>query len=351
MQRLSDTARLPMDTRVATIGMFDGVHLGHATLVEALKQEAGSRGLRSLVVTFNRHPQHVLSASDAPVRMLQTLDDRLRAIEALQPDELLVLDFDRTLADTNSQAFMQRLHDHYGVSTLVVGYNHRFGHDQPMPLNEYAALGQEVGVTVVKAPEYLGEYAPVSSTIVRGLIAAGKVSDAMHCMGRPYRLAGTVVHGFHNGRGIGFPTANVGNIDPTLILPHNGAYAVLVHLDGSTHQGMVNVGTRPTLDNGMQLSIEVNIFDFDGDIYGHPIALDFIGFLRLEFKLGSIEELRQQLTRDREKSRAILLRCEMRDARCEMANARVEPHPGAADGRVNEKREQRTENKARRLEK
>ena len=306
MHRLNEADRLPLGTRVATIGMFDGVHLGHATLIEALKQEASARGLRSMVITFARHPQHVLRTGEDRVRMLQTLDERLAAIEELNPDELLLLDFNPQLAATGSREFMQLLHDRYGVDTLIVGYNHRFGHDQPMPLSEYAAMGREVGVTVVKAPEYLGEYAPVSSTIVRGLIAAGKVADAMHCMGRPFKLAGRVVHGFHNGRGIGFPTANVGDIDPMLILPHNGAYAVMVHVDGRQYQGMVNVGTRPTLDNGKQLSIEVNIFDFDGDIYGHPIALEFVGFLRLEFKLGSIEELREQITRDRNKSRLSL---------------------------------------------
>lgn len=306
MHRLNEADRLPSATRVATIGMFDGVHLGHATLIEALKREASARGLRSLVITFTRHPQHVLRTGDDRVRMLQTIDDRLAAIEVLDPDELLLLDFNPQLAATGSREFMQLLHNRYGVDTLIVGYNHRFGHDQPMPLSEYAAMGREVGVTVVKAPEYLGEYAPVSSTIVRGLIAAGKVADAMHCMGRPFKLAGRVVHGFHNGRGIGFPTANVGDIDPSLILPHNGAYAVMVHVDGRQYQGMVNVGTRPTLNNGKTLSVEVNIFDFDGDIYDHPIALEFVGFLRLEFKLGSIDELREQLTRDRDKSRLIL---------------------------------------------
>jgi len=159
---------------------------------------------------------------------------------------------------------------------------------------------------VVKAPEYLGKYAPVSSSIVRQLIASGRVEDAMNCMGHPFELEGTVVHGFHNGRGIGFPTANVGNLHPDIILPHNGAYAVMVQVDGLWHKGMVNIGYRPTLDNGHQLSIEVNIFDFDSDIYGKPIKLHFIRFLRLEFKLGSIEQLREQLSHDKQLSINIL---------------------------------------------
>ncbi len=305
MNRLSETDHLPAGSTVCSIGMFDGVHLGHATLIQALKDEAAARGQQSLVVTFGQHPQHVLQCNPQ-LKMLQTLDQRLQALATLAPDYLAVLDFTPQLARMDSEAFMRLLRDRYGMTALIVGYNHRFGHNRGEKFADYVRIGSGLGVDVIKAPEYLGEYAPVSSTIVRGLIAAGKVDDAMRCMNRPYRLEGIVVHGFHNGRGIGFPTANIGKTDPSVILPHNGAYAVMVHLGDRTLQGMVNVGNRPTLDNGTGLSIEVNIFDFDDDIYGQPIALDFIKFLRLEFKLGSIDELRAQLTHDREKSRQIL---------------------------------------------
>jgi riboflavin kinase/FMN adenylyltransferase len=189
---------------------------------------------------------------------------------------------------------------------LVVGYNHRFGHQRGETFEDYRRHGEALGVQVVKAPEYLGEYAPVSSTIVRSLIAAGKVKDAMHCMGRPFTLSGRVVHGFHNGRGIGFPTANVGETDPDILLPHNGAYAVLAHVNGLVLQGMANIGKRPTLDNGDNISIEVNLFDFDDDIYGMDITLEFISFLRLEFKMCSIDELKHQLTLDRSNAQRLL---------------------------------------------
>ena len=305
MNRLNEADRLPAGSTVGTIGMFDGVHLGHATLIGALRDEAKARRLQSLVVTFGQHPQHVLKRNPQ-LKMLQTMNQRLQALESLNPDHLAVLDFTPELSRMDSEQFMRMLRDHYGMTALIVGYNHRFGHDRGEKFADYVRIGHGLGIDVIKAPEYLGEYAPVSSTIVRGLIAAGKVDDAMRCMNRPYRLEGVVIHGFHNGRGIGFPTANIGKTDPSVILPHNGAYAVLVHLGGRTLQGMVNVGNRPTLDNGTQLSIEVNIFDFDQDIYGQPIALEFIKFLRLEFKLGSVEELRAQLTHDREKSRKIL---------------------------------------------
>lgn len=304
-QVLHDTDRLPQGAVVATIGMFDGVHLGHATLIDALKQQAAERGLKSCVITFARHPQHVLRPG-GNLRMIMPVEERVKLLSGMGLDYVVVMDFTPQLAANTSINFMRIMQERWGVKVLIVGYNHRFGHDRDATFASYVDNGRSIGIEVLKAPEYLGEYAPVSSTIVRGLIAAGKVDDACRCMGRPYRLSGEVVHGFHNGRGIGFPTANVGGMDPLTILPHTGAYAVMVEVAGRRMMGMVNVGYRPTLDNGRRLSIEVNIFDFDGDIYGMPITLEFIRFLRLEFKMGSVDELRAQLTCDRARSIEIL---------------------------------------------
>ena len=289
----------------ATIGMFDGMHRGHITLIDALKQEAQTRQQNSAVVTFRQHPQRVVNPNGSP-QALMTLDKKIEAIEAANPDYLILLDFDSNLSQLSAKEFMQLLHDRFQVTTLVMGYNHRFGHEPKKSFAHYVELGREAGVEVVKAPEYLGEYAPVSSSIVRQLVASGRVEDAMNCMGHPFELAGRVIHGFHNGRGIGFPTANVGDIPPDIIMPHLGAYAVMVYVDDQWRKGMVNIGHRPTLDNGDNISIEVNIFDFDDDIYGKPITLHFVRFLRLEFKLGSIEQLREQLTRDKQLSQTIL---------------------------------------------
>ena len=290
---------------IATIGMFDGMHLGHITLINALKQQAASREHSSAIVTFRQHPQEVVNPSRPP-RAIMTLDKKVEAIEACSPTFLILLDFNERLSMLSAREFMELLHQQYNVTTLVMGYNHRFGHERNTTFAHYVEQGRLAGVEVIKAPEYLGQYAPVSSSIVRQLIAGGRVEDAMNCMGHPFELSGTVVHGFHNGRGIGFPTANVGEISPSIILPHNGAYAVMVNVDGVWHKGMVNIGRRPTLDNGDDISIEVNIFDFDSDIYGKPITLHFIRFLRLEFKLGSIEQLRQQLSHDKQLSITIL---------------------------------------------
>jgi riboflavin kinase/FMN adenylyltransferase len=305
MRVLDQNDRLNRGTVAATIGMFDGVHLGHATLISTLKQQATVRNLQSAVITFRQHPQIVLNP-DSDLRTILNLDDRIEEIGNLSPDFTVLLDFTRQLAQLNSSDFIKLLRDNYGVALLVMGYNHHFGHDTSESFADYVRQGDELGVEVIKAPEYLGEFSPVSSSIIRRLITAGKVNDANDCMGRPFTISGTVVHGFHNGSTIGFPTANIGNVDPALILPHNGAYAVNVIIDHQRRQGMVNLGYRPTVTNGSKLTIEVNIFDFNDDIYGKPITLEFIRFLRLEFKLESIDELKAQLTSDRQKAIEIL---------------------------------------------
>ncbi len=305
MKILSETDRLPVGSTVATIGMFDGVHRGHALLVNFLNSQASMLGKQSLVITFLKHPRQVLHP-DTSFRLIMPPEDRLKQIEALDPDLLLPLDFTPELSNLDSAQFIEMLRDRYGVEVLVTGYNHRFGHNKGETFEDYCRHGHQLGVQVIKAPEYLGQYAPVSSTIIRGLIAAGRVVDAMHCMGRPFALKGKVVHGFHNGRGLGFPTANVGEIPPAMLLPHNGAYAVLAYVADRQLQGMANIGRRPTLNNGPQLSIEVNLFDFDDDIYGEDITLEFISFLRLEFKMCGLEELKRQLTLDKENAQRLL---------------------------------------------
>jgi len=297
--------QLPQGSTVAAIGTFDGVHLGHVTLAEFVKNQARDHDKRSLLITFDSHPQTVLRPRN-PVPLLQSFQVREQLLGSLGIDMLAPLHFTRELSLLNASQFMQLMRDRYGVGILVMGYNNRFGHDQPTSFADYRRMGEALGITVEKAPEYLGKYAPVSSTIIRRLIASGKVDDAMHCMDRPFSLYGRVVHGYAIGRELGFPTANVGELDPALIVPHSGAYAVLVNVAGQRLRGMANIGTRPTIDDGKAQSIEVNLFDFDGNIYGEEIELQFIKFLRLEQKMSDAEALKEQLTRDRERSQAVL---------------------------------------------
>ena len=285
----------------ATIGMFDGFHLGHRTLVESLKSEAGKRGLATAVVTFRDHPQNVLH--NAGQKWICTLDDRIRCIADQGVDYLILMDFTPELAALDSTAFMALLRDCYGLKALVVGFNHRFGHNRSECFHDYRANGARLGVEVVQAAEYTGEYAPVSSSIVRRYIAEGDVEAAMLRLHHPFCLSGTVVHGLKNGRKIGFPTANVGGYSPQVIMPANGVYVTLAQIDdGDWLPSMANIGTRPTVPAEGGISVEVNIFNFDADIYDRRFAVRFVKRLRSEQHYASLEELKQQLAADRDAS-------------------------------------------------
>ena len=285
----------------ATIGMFDGFHLGHRTLVESLKREAGKRGLATAVVTFRDHPQNVLH--HAGQKRICTLDDRIQCIADQGVDYLILMDFTPELAALDSTAFMMLLRDRYHLRALVVGFNHRFGHNRSEGFDDYRVNGARLGVEVVQAAEYAGEYAPVSSSIVRRYIAEGDVEAAMHRLYHPFCLSGTVVHGLKNGRKIGFPTANVGGYSPQVIMPANGVYVTLAQIDGGDWlPSMANIGTRPTVLTEGAISVEVNIFDFDADIYDRRFAVRFIKRLRSEQHYASLEELKQQLAADRDAS-------------------------------------------------
>ena len=283
----------------ATIGMFDGVHIGHKTLLSGLKESAVRQGLKTAVVTFSEHPQRVLRP-EGGLCMVMTLDDRLKYLDEMGVDVVILMDFTRELSCLKSKEFMRLLHDDYGVDTLMIGFNHHFGHDKDEYFEDYVAHGKEIGVTVEKAREYKGKYSPVSSSLIRKVIEEGKVDLAMCYLGRPFELAGTVVHGFKNGRKIGYPTANI-DVAPELIMPHKGVYAVVAELeDGRIFGGMANIGVRPTVIKGGNQTFEVNIFNFDEDIYDRRLKVRFVKFMRSEMKMGSLDELKERLAQDQE---------------------------------------------------
>lgn len=291
----------------AAIGMFDGVHLGHQTLISHLCEEAYVDGLLPAVVTFSRHPQQVLRP-DGGLRMLMTLEDRLKYLDEMGVEVAIVMDFTAELAQMTSREFMQYLRDEFGVETIVMGFNHRFGHNRGEYFEDYVSHGAELGVKVVRAKEYKGEHSPVSSSLIRKMIEEGRVNLAKDCLSRPFSLAGEVVHGFKNGRKLGFPTANI-DVTSELIMPHKGVYAVRVLLEnGEIHGGMANIGVRPTVIKGGNQTFEVNIFDFDEEIYGQTLKVWFLKFMRSEAKMGSLEELKSRLTIDKEECTAALMK-------------------------------------------
>lgn len=289
----------------ATIGMFDGVHVGHRSVLAFLRSEAGRRGLSSAAITFRRHPQAVLHP-DVDFPVLMTSEAKLEALAETGIDYAIVLDFDKQLSELSAREFIRLIRDTYGVRLLLVGYDHRFGHNRSDTFADYVDYGRELGVEVMQTPELDTPLGHVSSSVIRRLVAAGDVALAAQMLSRPYRLEGTVVGGFKNGRKLGYPTANIALADRSLLLPKNGVYAVRVHVDGTLYGGMLNVGVRPTFNGSGKVSVEVNIFEFDRDIYGSAIAVDFVAHVRDERRMGSLDELMAQLAADKMQIQEIL---------------------------------------------
>ena len=286
---------------VATIGFFDGVHRGHQCLIRQVQDEALQRGMRSLIITFDRHPRAVFAPGAVPP-LLTTTEEKMALLKATGIDDIYVLPFDKAMAALTAREFMQQvLKEQLGVKVLVIGYDHRFG----KPLSgsprggegflEYQGYGREMGIEVVLAKELEGEH--VSSSEIRRALAAGDVQRAAQLLGRPYTWTGRVVHGHEVGRQLGFPTANLeavenGQLTVGKMLPANGAYAVV--------GGMLNIGTRPTIGNGSDVSVEVNLFDICDNLYGQTLTLSFIARLREERRFESEEDLISQLQHDKQ---------------------------------------------------
>ncbi len=275
---------------VATIGFFDGVHCGHRYLISQVIAEAGKAGLCSMVVTMDCHPKKVVNTDYIP-QLLTTTEERIALLRETDVDRVEVMHFDRQMSMMSARDFMRKvLRDRYHVSTLVMGYDHRFGHGGGKK-EDYVRWGLECGIKVVTAPQFTGTYA--SSSAIRKMLQDGKVGDAALLLGHPYILTGTVENGRKVGRTLGFPTANL-HISEEKLIPANGVYAVETTLG----RGIMNIGRRPTLDNGTDLSIEVHILNYAGDLYGQTVQLQFIGHIREEKRFGSLEELKNHIRMD-----------------------------------------------------
>ena len=281
---------------IATIGFFDGVHLGHEYLLRDLRQEARCRGLRTLVVTFSNHPR-LLFNPDCGLKFLTSTSEKLHLIELSYIDYCLVLPFTFDFARLTSRDFMRQLHDNYCVKTLLIGYDHHFGSDRGSGFDEYVAFGREVGVELLRCDAFSVADINVSSSKTRKALEEGDIALATTLLGYPYRIHGRVVHGHQVGRTIGFPTANL-DIPDDKILPLCGVYQVRVMTsDCSTFDGLLNIGHRPTLDNG-KISVEVYIDSFEGNLYDTELQLQLLKFIRPERKFDSIEALQTQLQSD-----------------------------------------------------
>ena len=284
---------------VATIGFFDGVHVGHRFLIKELQDWGKELNMPSAVITFPEHPRQVLHSDYRP-KLLDTFQEKMERLETTGIDYCIALDFTYELSLYSAADFIRLLAEEYHVKGLLIGYDHRFGHDRSDGFEQYVEYGGQVGMEVRKASPYDEGNIRVSSSEIRRLLQEGKVEMANALLTYPYQLRGRIVSGYKVGRTIGFPTANIEVDSPYKLLPKVGVYAVWVELLGKRYKGMLYIGKRPTLQNGDNLTIEVNILGFSGNAYNDEITVSFVYAVREDKTFEGVEALREQLERDRQ---------------------------------------------------
>ena len=294
-------SEVPAVSQVATIGFFDGVHRGHCSLLSQVVRQAAQRNSQSTVVTFDIHPRQLVNPDFQPL-LLTTLDEKLLLLSRQGIDRVAVLHFDEQMASLSARDFMSVvLSRQLNVDTLVLGYDSRFGHGRTAGFADYEAYGRSMGIDVLRATPLLSDDGtPVSSSLVRNLLLSGNIAQANDALGRRYSLTGNVVDGFHEGRRLGFPTANLALADRQRLVPGRGVYAVWAELTGYSEPmpAMMNIGTRPTY-NGSSQTLEVHIIGYEGDLYGQDITVTFAERIRSEQPFDSPSALASQLQVDR----------------------------------------------------
>ena len=285
---------------VAATGFFDGVHKGHRKVLSELCRVAAQEGKKSAVITFWPHPRNVLQQDASNLRLLNSLDEKERLIKDLGVDEFITIPFSREFSKLSTREFLERyLKQEYNVSTLIIGYDHRLGNNVNQSQQEMMDTARSLGIDVVRVEEFLIEDQIISSTRIRNLLNRGDIESANEFLGYSYELDGVVVSGQRLGRTIGFPTANMKLYNPLKAVPGNGVYAVRAEVFGKSYMGMCNIGTRPTVADSTERTIETYILDFNEDIYGLDLRIRFVGKIRDEQKFNSLEMLKEQLEKDR----------------------------------------------------
>lgn len=302
LQPFLSAPKPPRDTLLA-IGVFDGVHLGHQHLLEELKSRARQRGLMSLAVTFREHPRSVLFP-ERQVNFLATLEERVRLLQGLGLDQVLVLPFTREVAQLTAREFVVLLQEHLRMRGLVAGRGFALGRGREGDLERLAILGRELAFTVDEvAPRQMsGEV--VSSTAIRLALAQGDIPKVRAFLGRPYTLQGPVVEGDRRGRLLGFPTANIA-VPEGLALPLDGGYLTWAVVQNRLYKSVTNIGVRPTF-GVLSRTVEVHIIDFNGDLYGQELRIELRRRFRPEIRFPNIEELQAQISRDVTEARELL---------------------------------------------
>ena len=296
------------DRSVVTVGVFDGVHAGHQAIIRYLTRRAERQGGRSVVVSFDPHPREVVQGQRVP--LLTTVEERADLLEALGLDRFIVVPFTKDFAALSAEAYVEELLvGQIGLQEIVIGYDHKFGRGRGGDSALLERMGQTHGFMVdVISPQEVEQYGVVSSSAIRRvLLDEGDAEQAAQMLGRPYQLSGVVVEGDRRGRQIGFPTANLKIESDRKLVPKGGVYAVQVGLHGeaSSRAGMMNIGTRPTFA-GREMRVEVHLLDFEGDLYGAKLHVEFVRRLRDERPFDSVEALAEQLSQDEARCRRAL---------------------------------------------
>ncbi|MBO6829501.1 bifunctional riboflavin kinase/FAD synthetase [Allomuricauda sp.] len=300
IQNISHFKQVPHQT-VVTIGTFDGVHLGHRKILERITNNAKNTGLKSTVLTFFPHPRMVLQ-KDVDIKLLNTLEEKKQILEGLGLDYLIIHPFTKQFSRLSAIDFVRDiLVNNIKAKRIIIGYDHRFGRNRNANIKDLISFGNTFDFEVEEIPAQEIEDVSVSSTKIRKALLDGDVETANSYLNYAYMLTGTVKKGRGLGRDFGFPTANLHIAEEYKLIPKNGAYVVKSHLDGKEYYGMMNIGFNPTVD-GSKKSIEINFFEFDGNLYEKQIQVALLHRIRDEHKFNSIEELKEQLKKDKNHS-------------------------------------------------
>jgi riboflavin kinase / FMN adenylyltransferase len=291
---------------ILTIGTFDGVHIGHQKIVNRLNEIAGNCDGESVLFTFNPHPRLVLFPDYTDLKLIQTQVEKEEKLRRLGLQNLIVYPFSKDFSRTPATEFIRNyLVNKINVHTIVIGYDHQFGKNREGSLEHLKELAPIFHFDLEEIPAQDIDDVRVSSTKIRRALEIGEMDVANKFLGEPFQLNGTIVHGQQIGRTIGYPTANIEIDDPLKLIPANGVYAVRCLLNQHVYRGMMNIGNRPTVAiDTQERNIEIHLFDFEGDIYGHQLKVEVLQFLRHEIRFDTIETLSNQLKQDEYETRA-----------------------------------------------
>ncbi len=283
---------------VLTLGMFDGVHIGHQAIIRELNKIARQVNGESVLLTFEPHPRVILGNGDADLQLLTTLDEKIDLLEKSGLDNLILHPFTKEFSELSAEDFVKEvLVNGIGIHTILIGYNHHFGKNRQGNFEQLKNLSDKFGFDCIKMEEVKSKDQKISSTQIRNALLEGKVEFANEGLGRNYSLTGKVVHGDKIGRTLGFPTANL-EIEKYKLIPGNGVYVVKVQIESEVFKGLLSIGTRPTITNSEEKRVEVYILDFDQTIYDETISVELIHKIRDDQKFESIEELVLQMKED-----------------------------------------------------